>query len=31
MVDFPFVEGDVIWDYPRMFFYAKWTFVAGVI
>lgn len=31
MVDYPFVDGDVLWDYPKMTFYGKWTFVAGVI
>lgn len=31
MVDFPFVDGDVLWDFPKLMFYGKWTFVAGVI
>lgn len=30
-VDFPFVEGDVVWTLGRAGFYALWTFVAGVI
>ena len=30
-VGVPTVEGDVEWDYPRVFFYAKWTFFAGNI
>jgi uncharacterized membrane protein YfcA len=30
-VGFDFVEGDVKWDYQKVFFYARWTFVAGVI
>ncbi|CAD7956188.1 unnamed protein product [Amoebophrya sp. A25] len=30
-VSFPFVEGDVIWTWTDAFFYARWTFAAGVI
>ena len=31
MVDYPFVDGDVLWDWPKMVFYGKWTFVAGIV
>eukprot|EP01063_Lacrimia_lanifica_P039484 TRINITY_DN8685_c0_g3_i2.p1 TRINITY_DN8685_c0_g3~~TRINITY_DN8685_c0_g3_i2.p1 ORF type:complete len:526 (+),score=203.00 TRINITY_DN8685_c0_g3_i2:69-1646(+) len=27
----PMVQGDPTWDYAKCFFYAKWTFVAGIV
>jgi hypothetical protein len=30
-VSYPFVDGDVIWDYQKCRFFSFWTFVAGIV
>ncbi|CAD7922765.1 unnamed protein product [Amoebophrya sp. A120] len=30
-VDYPFVEGDVLWTFEKAAFYARWTFLAGIL